>query len=374
MAKLLYLDYISLIIYSLIVFTVITKSDSSDKKRGLFCSLVSVAVMCNIYDICSVLLDNSGPGGIVLKYILHGGYLILHSLIVPAYGAYIVAVTDTWHRIKIRTGVKYLLPVPLVLMAVFTATSPLHHLVYYFDADDAYVRGPLFILLYVCAAFYTVLIVYYLIRYYNVLGSDRFIPLISIVPAQMLSAALQFFMPEILCEMFCTSLCILFVMLTVEKPSGKKDSMTGILKSTAFNDVIINASLVGKPLTLIVINTTNNNAISSYLSPLYTDAIYIQIINRIKDLLRIHSLPQSIYSLDNGLFALTLSRTSSLSDDSLSEEIARGLNSALNADYSVSNYTVSVLVNVAIINMPEDVSDIDSLRLLLKNCRLTKYI
>ncbi len=352
------------------ILTLLSRTNRFGKKRDIFSLIIFVAVCANVYDICAVLLDNSGPGGVILKYILHSGYLILRNLITPLMGAYAIAVTDTWHRLYKRSTIQYLIWVPFAIAALLTLSSPFTHLVFYLDSNDAYTRGPLFFVLYISAAFYITFSLIYIFKYYDVLNAGKkFLPLFSIAPYQLLAVVVQFLYPELLCEMFCTSLCLLYLMLTVEKPDGKTDQALGIYKSTALNDMIINATGVRKPLTILLINMTNHSAVSSYIIPQNMDDIYRTLISRINEAGTEHSFSPSIYSLENGMFAAILPRK----DASHAEELADILNKSLNVDYVVSGYTISIPVNIAILNFPTDVSDIDSFRLVVKEFRSAKY-
>jgi len=370
MAKLLYLDYISLILYILMIFTLLSRTGRSNKKRDIFSLLLIVAVCANVYDISAVLLDNSGPGADILKYILHGGYLILRNLITPVFGAYAIEVTDTWHKLYKRYIIQYLIWIPFAVAVLLIISSPFTHLIYYIDDSSTYTRGPLFYVLYISAIFYTCFCLIYITKYKDILSAGRkYLPLFSIAPYQAIAVGIQYIYPNALCEMFFTSMSLLFIMLTVEKPDGKTDQTLGIYKSSALNDMIINATGVRKPMNIILINMTNYSAVSSYISPQNMDHIYKSIIDRILTTSTANSFTPSLYTLDGGMFAVILHTK----DLSRSEHFADLLNKSLNDEYVVSGYTINAPINIAIVRFPSDVSDIDSFRLVAKEFRNSKY-
>lgn len=369
MTKILYLDYTALIIYALIFAAYFVRVRKASQRRGIFSLVLTVATFATIYDICAVLLDNRGAGAVVLKYILHAGYLVLRNLITPILGAYVITVTDTWHLLYKRKLIQRLIWIPFITVAILTFTSPFTHLVFYLDENDAYTRGPLFFILYLSALFYTVFCIYYAIKYIHVLKFDSFIPLFSIAPNQLIAVLIQLFYPNILCEMFSTALCMLLITIMIERPDEKIDHGTGIYKSDAFYDMALQASEVGKPYALILVNITNNSALNSYISFNNMNQLYGTIARRLEAVKTYLNIKPNIYNLENGMYAITFFGK----DMSLASEFATQAVSALNRDCNINNFSVSVVANIGIANIPEDIKTIDELRFICKVFRSEKY-
>lgn len=369
MTKILYLDYTALIIYALIFAAYFVRVRKTSQRRGIFSLVLTVATFATIYDICAVLLDNRGEGAVVLKYILHAGYLVLRNLITPILGAYIITVTDTWHLLYKRKLIQRLIWIPFAIVVVFTFTSPFTHLVFYLDENDAYTRGPLFFILYLSALFYTIFCIYYAVKYIHVLKFDSFVPLFSIAPNQIIAVLIQLFYPNILCEMFSTSLCMLLITIMIERPDEKIDHSTGIYKSDAFFDMALQAFEVKKPYSLILVNVTNNSALSSYISFNNMNQLYNIIARRLEAVRAYLNIKPDIYNLENGMYAITFWGK----DKSLASEFAAQAVSALNRDCNINNFSVSVVANIGIADIPEDIKTIDELRFICKIFRGEKY-
>lgn len=371
MTKFLYLDYSAFLIELLLLITLFLRTRKSSNKRGGFFLLLLVSIMSVVYDICAVWLDNRGSGAVILKYVLHAGYIILRNLIPLVFGTYIISVTDTWHLIKKKSLTSVIFFAPYCCVALLTAISPLTHWVFYIDtnANDAYTRGPFFFILYVSAVFYTVFCVFYAIKYYKVLTAERFIPLISIAPSLIVAVIVQFIYPTVLCEMVSTALCLLGIMLTIEKPEEKIDNITGLYKSNYFMSTLIQAGEVAKPLSVVLINITNHSALRSYLSFSNMDLL-VQIISRRLTAVGVHlNIKPDIYDLENGLFAAIIS------DDEISygARFATHVHDTLKHDYNINHLSVTSLCNVCLIKIPDDTSKIDEIRLVIKDFRKLKY-
>lgn len=369
MTKILYLDYTALIIYILIFAAYFVRVRRSSRRRGIFSLVLTVATLATIYDICAVLLDNNGEGAVALKYILHTGYLVLRNLITPILGAYIITVTDTWHLLQNRKIIQNLIWIPFGIVAVLTISSPLTHLVFYLDEHDAYTRGPLFFILYLSALFYTVFCIYYAIKYINVLKFDRFVPLFSIAPYQLIAVAIQLIYPNILCEMVATALCMLLITLMIERPEEKIDHSTGIYKSDAFFEMVMQAFEVNKPYALILVNITNNSALNSYISFSNMNQLYHIIVRRLGTVRAYYNIKPEIYDLENGMYAVVFLNN----DIKMAPDYAEQVSKALRHDCNINSFTVSVLSNIGIANIPEDIKTIDDIRFICKTFRNAKY-
>ena len=369
MSEYLQLDYVALIIYALMITAWFLRTRNRSGRRSIFSIMLIVALLTNIYDIFTVLLDYSGRGAVPLKYIMNIGYLILRNLITPIYGAYIISVIDTWHRLRNRKLMQVLIWVPFSIVALLVLSSPVTHLVFYIDNMGKYIRSSYFFVLYVSAIFYLVFCAYFSIKHIRILKRDRFIPIFSIIPSQIIAVGIQFIDSNILCEMIATALCLLFIMVTIERPEEKHDASTGFLKSNAFMEMLVQANEVQKPYCVVLMNITNYSALTSYLSSSNMDTIYTAIRRRLEAVRTHLGLSTELYNLENGMFAAVL----------YSDQITHGpryaqhLLDTLKHEFNVHGLSVSILPSVGVIKVPEDTTDIEEIRLLLTNFRNLKY-
>lgn len=369
MVKLLHLDYTSLIIYGLIAIALTLRIRKSNIRKSVFVVMLVIAALASVFDVIAVSLDNYGPGNVAAKYFFHCGYLILRNLITPLFGAYIISVTDTWHKINNRHYFQFLMWLPFAAIASLIAVSPATHWIFYINESGEYTRGPLFFILYISAIFYMAFCVYYGIRYIKVLKLERFIPLFSIAPFQFIAVAIQFKYPDILCEMIASALSLLLIMITIEKPDEKVDLTTGLLKSNAFMNMVIQASEVDKPYCIVLISLSNYSALNSYLSFSNMESIYETISRRLQAVKTHLHINPDIYSLDNGMFAAVLYKN----DLPYGPRYAGHVLDTLKHDYTSNGLSISVLPNVGVIRVPDDTKDIDEIRLLIKDFRNAKY-
>ena len=369
MTSLLYLDYVALIIYYFMLVAWFFRLRKRRGYKGLYLPLLLVATFTCVFDIFTIIFNVEGSYFFVLKYVLNGFYLVLRSLIPLLYVGYIISVTETWHKIVNNSYIKCLIALPCVISAIMTITSPLTHLIYYIDDSGLYKRGPAFFVLYIDAAIYFILCLYFCIRYSELLKPEKYIPLLSIIPSQVATVIIQLMFPHILCEMIATAISLLLIMITIEKQEEKFNPSTGLLKSEIFYDMIDNAKSVSRPYSAIFINIANHSLLSDYLPLSGMVALYSSVARRLEAIGSQLKISAEIYDLENGLFSVVL-----YGDDiEFANRYASYAFETLKHDCMVNGLNLTVLPSVCVFKFPEDTKSVEQLRLLLSDLRNHKY-
>lgn len=369
MTSLLYLDYVALIIYYFMLVAWFFRLRKRRSYKGLYLPLLLVATFTCVFDIFTIIFNVEGSYFFVLKYVLNGFYLVLRSLIPLLYVGYIISVTETWHKIVNNSYIKSLIALPCVISAIMTITSPLTHLIYYIDDSGLYKRGPAFFVLYIDAAIYFILCLYFCIRYSELLKPEKYIPLLSIIPSQVATVIIQLMFPHILCEMIATAISLLLIMITIEKQEEKFNPSTGLLKSEIFYDMIDNAKSVSRPYSAIFINIANHPLLSDYLPLSGMVALYSSVARRLEAIGSQLKISAEIYDLENGLFSVVL-----YGDDiEFANRYASYAFETLKHDCMVNGLNLTVLPSVCVFKFPEDTKSVEQLRLLLSDLRNHKY-
>lgn len=369
MTSLLYLDYVALIIYYFMLVAWFFRLHKRRSYKGLYLPLLLVATFTCVFDIFTIIFNVEGSYFFVLKYVLNGFYLVLRSLIPLLYVGYIISVTETWHKIVNNSYIKCLIALPCVISAIMTITSPLTHLIYYIDDSGLYKRGPAFFVLYIDAAIYFILCLYFCIRYSELLKPEKYIPLLSIIPSQVATVIIQLMFPHILCEMIATAISLLLIMITIEKQEEKFNPSTGLLKSEIFYDMIDNAKSVSRPYSAIFINIANHSLLSDYLPLSGMVALYSSVARRLEAIGSQLKISAEIYDLENGLFSVVL-----YGDDiEFANRYASYAFETLKHDCMVNGLNLTVLPSVCVFKFPEDTKSVEQLRLLLSDLRNHKY-
>lgn len=117
-------DYCAMLIISILIITTILRRMIKGKVNRSFLEVLVVAWLTILFDIWAVHLDNLGVQQVFTKYVAHMGYLVLHSLEMPFYITYLVAMTDTWHLFKAKRLLAFLSSFPVLVITGLILTSP----------------------------------------------------------------------------------------------------------------------------------------------------------------------------------------------------------------------------------------------------------
>ncbi|MCM1055508.1 MAG: GGDEF domain-containing protein [Bacteroides sp.] len=101
-----------------------------------------------------------------------------------------------------------------------------------------YSSGPKVYAVYISVVIYLILILYYCLRYWNMLDSEKRLSIILAVPIYIASAAVQFFIPEFLVSVICTSLITMGLILSNENTEKYMDEKTGLFNQYSFEIVL----------------------------------------------------------------------------------------------------------------------------------------
>ena len=364
-----YFDYVAFFVYLFMMIAFFLRTPKASKRRSLFSLLLILGLLTTLYDICAIWIDIPGTGAYPLKYLIHCLYIISRNLITPVFMAYLVAYTDTWHKFKKHVVMLSILTLPIMAVVVLTILTPFNRLIFYIDSNGMYTRGDYFFVLYVSAILYVIFCVLYSIKYYCIIEFRQFIPICSVILFQLIAVAIQFFYPYILCEMLATSLAILLMLLTVERPEAKIDRGSGMLKSSTFSTTALRALSTEKPVSFVLVNMTNHSAINSYVSFSNMEELYSLIRERIESVTDELSVNPEIYNLESGLIAVTFY------DDDIPYAVrfANHLLEKLKDDYNLGRFVVSIPTNVCVLKSPDDTKDFDEINAFFNNFRGFKY-
>ncbi len=357
MEKLLYFDYCAFAIMTIMLAAILFRRLFHGRANMSFLLVLSVALFSVICDIWAVSLDNMGLGHRIPKYLAHDCYLILHNLTIAVFDFYLVAVTDTWHKVSNSKLLKCLMPIPFFVVFFSTIISNWTGWIYYLDDADRYVRGKYFFVLYVAVIVYIAYAFYHTIKYTTYLEREKKISLMVIYPFMLASTVIQTVMPNVIIELFAIALALLLIMLMIQRPEERIDSVTGIYKLIAYETDMKRSFRNKKSVQIIMVSIANHRALQDVLGYESTR----QLIKRIGDtfikLKRQLKLRAELYYMGNGRFRIVLDEKSF----GMTEETAEKINQIMNNNVNLKDVGISIQAYVCILKCPEDLNDFDTL-------------
>lgn len=337
----------------ILIVTIRLRGMLKDRRNRFFWYVLLVELGSVVFDITAVRLDNDVCTNLAARYISHSGYLILHNLTAPFFIIYLVELTGTWYQQKRHRFKMFLMACPVMTALSYILASPVTHELYYIDENYTYVRGAYFPLLYVSAAFYICYGAFYLKRYRRLFDKWTFISGVFVFLAMPLAAVIQFFRPGVSVEMFSQALGTLLIMLIIQRPEERLESVTGLNKYEAFISDLRKAYYNEKPLQIILIRIINFKSLNDMLG--YTDTN--EMLRLAADIITENSAgavsDADAYYFGRGIFCVALGPEYF----SQTERIADNIHRTLEKSVVLKQMDINVLAGLCIARCPEDLSD-----------------
>ncbi|MBQ9947486.1 MAG: EAL domain-containing protein [Oscillospiraceae bacterium] len=355
MVKIVEFDIAAVILLLFLLFSTIFRGMTKGISNRMIFFVMGTVFASALFDICTVLLENSGVSAPVLLSFLHTGYLITHNLTTPAYVMYIISLTDTWHRFNRNRWQQLLLIVPyLLLIAMLVVNLFTDHM--FTIRNNIYIHTEYFWIVYVIAGYYALMGTAYVIIYRRLLSVGKILALIAIIPLVLSSIIIHVLFPQYRVEVFAAALSLLLVSMTVQRPEEILDSHTGLSKYSAYADDIKRSFQIDKRFTVLMLNIDGFGTYQSTIS--YDDSIKLLkktacLMNKINNKLHGRS---SMYYLDRGRFRMVFSGKNRDKAKDAAYMLSEKLNELLVAD----GY-VSLTPYICITECPEDAKEFNTL-------------
>ncbi|MDE7289867.1 MAG: EAL domain-containing protein [Oscillospiraceae bacterium] len=359
----IYFDVCAFIILIVLVFSIVSRKMTSGAVNRTFIGFVLINLITSVFDIWAIAMDVSETPwiyAIPLRYISHTLYLFLHNATALVYYIYVIALTDTWHKIwNIRLHKIFIIVLTAVFAGLFIVNPFTDGLVFYFDENFLYRRGTIFPLLYIFAFSFMLSGTIRLIKYNKLFTKEKYHALLMLFMLSVITVSIQWVNRELRVEMLGSALSMLYVLIMVQRPEDRVDPITGLLKYEAYAVDMKKNFANDKHVTSIIINISNFNALNSMLNYDGMDSLLKTIADIITAINRDLKAYAEIYYLDRGRFRIVLNTT----EAELIYLISEKINFVLRQGVSFNGMELNLIAYVCITRCPEDVPDFKTLML-----------
>lgn len=287
------------------------------------------------------------------------GYFIFRNLTALTYLAFMISLTDTWHKWLDSPKLQVLLLAPYSVVLLSLLINPWTKAIFYIDkATLAYTRGDGIFILYMCSFVYLLISCFILGRYRKLLSKSNYIALLSLISITVLAVIIQLIYPHLLVEVFATVVAWMFVSITVQRPEQNVHPLLGIHNLHAHVFDLKRAFFNQKKFDVILVRIKNHSSILSILGHDTLQDFLKGIAAEIQAICKKNHAYASVYYLEQGNFSIILDRRR---DRLNSGKIADEINDMLKKSLIVNNYVLSIMSQVCIVRCPDDISDFQSL-------------
>ena len=323
----------------------------------LFIALVAVIFADIVFDLWAVSLDVVKSTNLAARYISHTGYLLFRNSTMPVYTLYIISLTDTWHMIKGKLSTGLFITFPITVIFVSLMLNPITHDMFYIDENFVYTRGDLFWVAYICAISYVGFGMYYIIKSRNLFRTSHFISMLVIYPLTLSAVAIQCVWPMCIVELFFTSVAVIIVAITIQRPEELVDMVTELGKHGAYAEAMKKNFANKKEVGIILINVSNYTSVSSMLGYDQSSKLLKDIADKLALINKDIRLYAELYYLDRGGFRIIVNKKNW---DKL-ELAAEAINSELKKSLLISQLEINIMAHVCVAYCPTDIPDFKTL-------------
>lgn len=204
------------------------------RSTRIFQMITGVAFLNSLFDLITVYTVNNRdviPDEVNL--IAHIIFLI--SILSFVYLLFLYMRSYLEVHLEFGRKIKLLHSLPVVLSAIGILTLPI---TYVQGKETDYSLGPKAYALYGSLILYLILILYYCLRYWEILDAEKRMAIILAVPIYIVTAAVQIILPETLVSVVCSTLIMLGLILSNENTEKYVDEKTALFNQYSFETVL----------------------------------------------------------------------------------------------------------------------------------------
>lgn len=358
-----YYDYCAFILLCIVGIYFFRTSVHGTIRAYIMTAIVFLTFIGSIFDAVRIYTSWMSDVSRLAKFLFHTFYFWSIMFISPLFLMYIIAITDTWHKVFSREVLTTIAIIPAGMCFVGSILNFFMPISFVLESSGNIIYKPGYYLMVCCIVFYMVLALVYLSWNKDYIDSKRFHIMIVPVLIVALSMIVQGLWPEQHTICFGLSICILMLMLINRRVEDSVDSTTGMHTYRVFaEDMNINFKS-GKQMEIILVNIQNfGNAmrIAGYdemtkmLSPVSSEILRI---------MRKHRAQFMCYYNGDGKFAIELSKRHFAYATEIANEIGKSI--MQNIKLEISDFELEI--NTCLVSCPEDVSDVESLFMLIND-------
>ena len=353
MGRIYQFDVCAFLVLSIIILSMFVRKLVRGRTNKMFLALVIITLICTVCDMLTAApLTTFGHVSVGVRIGASYVYYIVHASLLPTYAIFIGMVSGTWYMyMEGKPKVKLLFSLPYILNIALVLINPVTHWVLRFPKGH-YDRGPYVWILYLIALFYMLQTLTYLIKHKETIDSARMFAFIAIYPILVISAVVQYFMPNALIEMFAITASLLILMFFVIKPEESLDTAIGTRNMTAFKHDSKKLYYKGNKGSVLLIKVKNDSSLVTLYGLNAHQEIIKKAVQRMERVLR--SQPErnfvyNIYYLSYGLFAVMLHGNYS------ADVICDGIEQSINKPLILGNISFTFENSLCLLDIPKDI-------------------
>ncbi|MBR4573949.1 MAG: EAL domain-containing protein [Lachnospiraceae bacterium] len=361
-------DYCAFVLLLIIVVYYFRTSVHGTYRARIMTLIVAVTIAASVCDATRVRFANLPRVSQSRYFFVNYAYLMFLSFITPLFLMYVIATTDMWHKFSMVTVRAALIAAPLVAFNIILIINFIRPVAFEIGADRLFIKHWGYYMGYIIFLFYMLITAHFVRKNVRPIDHRRHFVLMAPIIAVAMGMVVNVFAlhHHVIC--FAVTICILMLILINRRVEDSVDISTGMHTYKVFaEDMDINFK-TGKQMDIILLNIVNYkyalrmvgyDAMIAMMTPVSSEILRI--------MKRYHAQFMCYYNGD-GKFAIELSKRHFAYAHEIADEIGRSIRQ--NIRLEVADFELAI--NTCLVNCPDDISDVDSLFMLISDLDLAE--
>ena len=354
-------DYCAFILLVIIVVYYFRTSVHGTHRVRIMALIVLITLAASAFDATRVRFALIKEVSDVSFFAVNFVYLLLISSIPVLYLMYIVATTDTWHKLTRFKIEVVLCAIPMAVNIIVLVLNWYVPVAFEIGPERSLIRHWGYYLVFFVFMLYGVISQVFLKK--NVYPVDRkryyvlLVPLIIVMIGLILGSVSSGH--HVVC--FSVAICILMLVLINRRVEDSIDIVTGMHTYKVFAEDMYTNFKTGKQMELILINIINFKhalRMAGYDSML---AMMAPVSSEILRIMKKYHAQFMCYYNGDGKFAIELSKKNFTYAHEIAEEISNSIRQ--NIRMEISDFELDI--NTCLVRCPDDISDVNALFMLI---------
>lgn len=356
-------DYCAFILLVIIVAYYFRTSVHGTHRVRIMAMIVSVTMAASAFDATRVRIALMKEVSDVRFFAVNFVYLLLISSIPLLYLLYIVATTDTWHKLT-RFKIEIVLcAIPMAVNVAVLVINWLTPIAFEIGAGRVLIRHWGYYLVFIIFMLYVAISLGFLRKNVYLVDRRRYYvlltPLVIVTLGLLIGAIAKGH--HVVC--FSVAVCVLMLVLINRRVEDSIDIVTGMHTYKVFAEDMYTNFKTGKQMEIILINVINFKHAQRMIGYDSMLKMLAPVSAEILRIMRKHHAQFMCYYNGDGKFAVELSKKNFTYAHEIAEEISNSIRQ--NIKMGVSDFELEI--NTCLVRCPDDISDVNALFMLISD-------
>ncbi len=361
-------DYCAFILLCIIVVYYFRTSVHGTNRVRIMAMIVVLTMAASVFDATRVRFASIREVSDIRFFAVNFGYLLLISSIPFMYFLYIVATTDTWHKLtKFKIEI-VLCTIPMAVNVAILALNWTYPIAFEIGPDRTLTRHWGYYMVFFIFMLYGLIALEFLKK--NVYRVDRKRYYVLLAPIIMVTVGLVIGVlargHHVVC--FSVAVCVLALVLINRRVEDSIDIVTGMHTYKVFAEDMYTNFSTGKQMEIILINITNFKYAMRMVGYDSMLGMMAPVSAEILRIMRKYHAQFMCYYNGDGKFAVELSRKNFTYAHEIAEEISNSIRQ--NIRMEISDFELEI--NTCLVRCPDDISDVSALFMLISDLDLAE--